>query len=511
MLEQTLPTTRRGWGNILPPRQEREPARLGGGHAHGGLRGVTARQRHAICTSVKRFSGVLLVLCLLAACRGEKAPANRKPGSGTPQTDAAPGRVLVIGADALDPAMVDALVAKGRLPNLAHLMEGGAHGILYSEREIRSPALWTTVATGRPRQVHGVYDFVTGSRLWPEEVRSDEKHLVTSNMRDAPAVWNLASDQGVPVAVVGWLNTWPAETVEGIMVSPYVALGKSKQITIKGAVYDDEPHQVYPEERWPEIKALIVGAEDVPESLVNQVARPPPRALADMYPLIERYRAAVRWSLAHTLTMRNVLLHLLAKDAPRLAMVFFEGADSLGHRFWLFGQPVEQIEAQLQQAGLPTAGAASLARLYGNVIEEYYEILDHVVGALVAAVPKDTVVLVVSDHGFGNRSQRWPVNPHVPFEGEHRLEGFVLVHGPGVAPGSDVYGATLYDVAPTVMEALGVRVDTPMEGASLLPDSPRQQSKPPPSVENPVPVTAPIASPYDEQEVDRLKSLGYVQ
>ena len=42
---------------------------------------------------------------------------------------------------------------------------------------------------------------------------------MTSDLRRVKALWNIASDRGLDVAVVGWWATWPPETVRGSIVS----------------------------------------------------------------------------------------------------------------------------------------------------------------------------------------------------------------------------------------------------------------------------------------------------
>ncbi len=422
-------------------------------------------------------------------------------------------KVLVIGTDGFDPLQVKRLAARGALPHLSALMRQGASGTLFSEREIRSPALWTTMATGRPREVHGIYDFVTGSRLWPADRRDEPRRLVTSNMRAVPAIWNIASEAGRTVGVVGWLSTWPAESVHGVMVSPYVALGQKKQHTIKGGLYADEERQVYPEARWEEIKQQIVSPFALAEAEIEALVPNAPDDLAALYPRLRRYRVAARWSLAHTQTMRNTTLALLETDRPDLTMVYVEGADSLGHRFWVFSQPDAEIEAQLTAAGLPTGHAARLSALYGEVVDHYYQTVDAMVGELLAAVDEDTLVMVVSDHGFGSRSGQWGINANVPFEGEHRIEGFVAIRGPGVVAGSTIHGATLYDVVPTVLDALGLPALEDGEGDSLLPALTHTLggSGARVAAEGRKKKATPMDSPFDAEEVERLRSLGYVQ
>jgi hypothetical protein len=73
-------------------------------------------------------------------------------------------RVLLIGVDGADPATLDRLIGQGRLPTFERLRREGAYGRLRSREPLLSPVIWTTIATGRTPQDHGVLDFVTRSQ-----------------------------------------------------------------------------------------------------------------------------------------------------------------------------------------------------------------------------------------------------------------------------------------------------------------------------------------------------------
>ena len=143
--------------------------------------------------------GVCVALALAAAlsCRGR----------------ANPGRVIVLGIDGLDPGVVERLAAEGRLPNLARLRDTGAFGRLQSRPPLLSPVIWTTIATGQPMERHGIAHFTV------VDPATGERIPVTSDLRRVKALWNIASDRGLDVAVVGWWATWPPETVRGSIVS----------------------------------------------------------------------------------------------------------------------------------------------------------------------------------------------------------------------------------------------------------------------------------------------------
>ena len=94
-----------------------------------------------------------------------------------------------------------------------------------------------------------------------------------------------------------------------------------------------------------------------------------------------------------------------------------------------------------------------------------------------------------------------------------RLEGTIIVGGPGIEAGSRIEEATLYDLAPTLLDMLGIAVEAGFEGRSLFPElrpeSPTRidisqftQSR---SAE------AGADESFRAEEIERLRSLGYVR
>src|SRR5262245_543766 len=149
---------------------------------------------------MRRLGGMAaLAILLVASC--QRAPT--------------PGRVIVLGLDGMDPATVDILMAEGKVPNFARLRSDGAYGRLVSSRPLLSPIIWTTIATGKTPDQHRIGHFVAVNE------KTGEQLPVTSQMRQVKALWNILSDAGRTVDVVGWWATWPAETVHGAVVSDH--------------------------------------------------------------------------------------------------------------------------------------------------------------------------------------------------------------------------------------------------------------------------------------------------
>lgn len=91
-----------------------------------------------------------LTLVLLGGCR------DRARGS-----EGAPGRkVVVLGADGMDPRLVERLISEGRLPNFARLQREGGFRPLTTSIPPQSPVAWSNFITGAGPGVHGIFDFI---------------------------------------------------------------------------------------------------------------------------------------------------------------------------------------------------------------------------------------------------------------------------------------------------------------------------------------------------------------
>ena len=91
----------------------------------------------------------------------------------------------MIGIDSADWKIIDALVAQGRMPNLASLRERGTSGPIQTLVDFPlSPVIWTSVATGKTPAKHGITWFLVDQ---PDGTRVP----VRSHNRKAKALWNI--------------------------------------------------------------------------------------------------------------------------------------------------------------------------------------------------------------------------------------------------------------------------------------------------------------------------------
>ena len=146
-------------------------------------------------TATKSFLWVALLptpLLLFLGCGSEPEPSS-EPSS----------RLVVIGVDSLSWSLVDPLLANGELPNLAALRARGSEAEMVPVEPLISPPNWTSLATGRSPEHHGIETFFTS------------RHQIR-----VPAVWDRLAAAGLRVGVYDFLLTWPAQPLPDGFVIP---------------------------------------------------------------------------------------------------------------------------------------------------------------------------------------------------------------------------------------------------------------------------------------------------
>ena len=391
-----------------------------------------------------------------------------------------PAKVVVIGLDGVSLNLLEPFTEKGITPHLGALMKEGTRGHLDSIWPLRTPQVWTTIVTGKLPGQHGIWDHLSNTYFNPPTIRTKKKQRVTRESRRSQALWGLLGQAGYRTLSVGWMATWPAEKVpKGVMVAPIELMGDRRQTTIKGSFYSGEKGLVSPKSLRKRVDKLIVNPTDLAREEVKAFADAPPKGdpfYKGLNPL-ERYVYGLSWSLARAKSVEALTLDLVAKTKPDVVFSYFQCSDSLLHRFWIFHKGPEAIRQRLKNHGYPTDRSEELYRRFGNVVEQCYRDVDARVGRILEATRNDeTLVLIVSDHGFGNA----PI-PHQmkaePFSGDHLDDGILLATARGIKKGARIQGANVTDITPTVLHWLGLEVGKDMVG-KVLTDLWEKKAKP---------------------------------
>jgi Flp pilus assembly protein TadD/predicted AlkP superfamily phosphohydrolase/phosphomutase len=411
-------------------------------------------------------------------------------------------KLLVIGLDGADWEILDPLLEQGRMPHLAGLIERGVRAKLLTISPTLSPVVWTSVATGVEPGRHGILDFLTktddGSGGQP----------VTSAQRRAATFWEILSGRGVPVGVVAWWASWPAEPVEGYLVSDRIAY----QLFGFRSDLEDPEGKTWPPELYDEVvRPRIVAPESVAWSEVAPYLRIEDLDPERLAPEERKRLEDLRTLLASGRTYLDVALTLREREQPRLEVLYLEGTDTVGHLFMPFRAPrLPGIDAERFEA-------------YRDVVDRYYETADAQLGELLAGRGDDWTVMVLSDHGFASDATRPRLTDsrigHGAAADWHRRFGMLVLSGSHVRAGSRLEEASIYDVAPTVLALFGEPVPTSWPGQVLgraiepafFEEHPvRYSETDPPRGEW---MAGPDGAPEDPAAaalVEKLRSLGYV-
>ena len=452
-----------------------------------------------------------LGLILMTACSG--------PVEAPPQADPAT-RVLLIGIDGAGWDEMLPLLAAGELPHLDALAQSGFSARLTTMAPALSPVIWTTIATGKSPRQHGIRGFLA------RDAASGGRYPVTSNLRRTSAIWNILSEAGVEVGVVGWWVTWPAEEVNGWMISPYSAPG---QTTWKGSVYaEGREDQTWPRDYLRQIAGEIErGVQGAMEEFGELFPVPEGMELPDY---LRAFLKDTKWVHVSDRIFRDVALKVLRDRQPGFLAVYLGGVDVTGHRFWRFTRPGEgEWERTAEQV-----------RVFRHCLENYYRWVDEAVGRLVAAAPAGTTTVVVSDHGMELRANRKgrPPTPQNLFPEEisgghvRGPDGILIVSGPRAARnfhpdlwreesnlprlGSPERPAVI-DVTPSLLYLFGLPVGRDMEGRVLTEMLDGGAEAPPidfvATWDDPGRYggeSTPIQSPRMDEVMKRLEGLGYI-
>jgi hypothetical protein len=377
--------------------------------------------------------------------------------------------VRIVGIDGLDRRMAEEMIARGEMPHLQTLLAASAHAPLRAEPEQVPAIVWTTIATGRGPAVHGIHS--AGARHLPgmrtpvpladrtrfsravgaaaDLLRLTRRQPASSVLRGAKAFWNVASEKGLRVLVVNWWATWPADRVNGQIVTDRALLKLEK-----GGRADRETH---PDDLLERLRPL--AAADAPQDRARR---------------IDTFAAAAARMLHHSATVAD------------LEAVYLPGLDIV----------------TMQQLGdaAATADVASLPPRM-DAVRGHHRFIDEVLGGLRADMPANGVLLLVGDPGRLPRQSG-------SAEGLIVLSGAAIVPGAMAAGGErDVAPTVLHLLGMPVSDELeGVVLEAALSPAFRAAHPVRRV----PSY-GLRPQGRLRESAFDREMLEELKSLGYIQ
>ncbi|MBI5789568.1 MAG: alkaline phosphatase family protein [Candidatus Schekmanbacteria bacterium] len=265
------------------------------------------------------------------------------------------GKVIVIGLDGATFELIKPWVKEGKLPNLAKLMQEGSYGELKSTPEKISPAAWTSFSTGKNPGKHGIYHFTA------MDTSALKLRVINATCRDGNPIWSYLSNAEKSVCVINVPFTFPADKVNGLMISGW----DSPSIDSAGFTY---PANLLDE--------LLEKFKEFP-----------------ITPTIKKYTTDSHPDLAigdihHLLDFRTMLSrYLQKKNKWDFFITVYTATDEVQHHFWHHMDKRHMLYNP------------DKARLYGSAIFDVYQKCDQAVGELLTDADEDTTIVIMSDHG----------------------------------------------------------------------------------------------------------------
>lgn len=265
-------------------------------------------------------------------------------------------RVHVIGLDGATFTNLSPWMEMGLLPNLEKVFNNGVSGVLKTIVPAYTPAAWTSFATGVNPGKHGVFGFV-------DVLPNGRKSIVSSRSVRSPTLWNILSQEGYRVAVVNVPVTYPPVKVNGIIVSGMLTPTENHGYTYPSDLKDEILAN------FPDYKAIPY--KDFPEMRKTKPAQDVLKAMRD------RMRQ-----------VGEVYQYLWEKEPWDLYINVLREPDVIQHLFW------DDIEAILQ---------GNADEDINHEILKTYQAIDELIGRRIDTLDDDTVLIILSDHGFGKR------------------------------------------------------------------------------------------------------------
>ncbi|MEK6301428.1 MAG: alkaline phosphatase family protein [Acidobacteriota bacterium] len=263
-------------------------------------------------------------------------------------------KLLVIGLDGASFDVLDPLIEKGRLKNLAALIARGARADLITTFPPITAVAWSSFMTGKNPGKHGIFEFV---RL---DHDSKRELAVNASFRQGHAIWDLLSDAGERVVVHNFPCTYPPHEVNGLMIADFMTPRGRRDFTFPASLLSEIEEKFGPYRLHLSQTYANRNVEGVLDELFDEL----------------EYKAKVS----------EYLMTSYEWDA---FFQYFWGTDRIQHELWHI---IDEAHPRHDERE---------ARLYRERVYAYFDRVDEIVGRLVELAGEGALVCVASDHGFG--------------------------------------------------------------------------------------------------------------
>ena len=431
-------------------------------------------------------------------------------------------KIFFLGIDGLSLHILNDLLRERKLPHFTSLIENGCYGELETMRPTNSAVIWTSIITGKGKKEHGIDSFIAyrwqnrairkttmkklmklgGRTLVQKMIKNGSINTfpLSGEMIRVKTLFEILSDAGKKVGVINWWHSWPAEAVNGFVISDRINYARWQEKY--GGVHPPE-RLTYPSSLLDTIKSLIMLPQEVDINSYRRFVDISGTDLKEMRTAAYRHHQ-LKSELKHLIsldeTVRKIAFYSLSHvTGLDLFSLYFRGVDIMSHCALQYSEWNKYATVDSEER-----------RKYGKAVSEYYCYMDTVLGELLKETGHDTSLIIASDHGFvqekngkfGHRRSKPP--------------GILILSGGNFKKGKQIAGATIFDLAPTILYLSGLPVACDMKGKVLkdyiqedfINQHPVTSVKSYGKREKKIPISP--SPSVDEEIKERLKALGYI-
>jgi predicted AlkP superfamily phosphohydrolase/phosphomutase len=269
-------------------------------------------------------------------------------------------RIIIIGIDGINADLLYRLLPEEVFPTLHRIIGQGISGDLHSVFPTHSAAAWASFMTGQVPAMHGVFDF---------KVRFLDGSYGYAKPSSDTTLWHFLGKYGYSVGVFNFPVSFPPDAINGWMVSGMLS---------------------------PDLRRFTY-----PSTLANEISSAFPGYILDVeWGLYENRPQDLLEDLSNMVSVRSkVALYLLEKHPVDVFAMAFIATDRAQHALWRYLDPLH-----------PLHDARRNTESLRQAIYNFYRLIDKAIAEILSSVDKDTMVIVLSDHGFQSAAWQFHVN-----------------------------------------------------------------------------------------------------
>lgn len=258
-------------------------------------------------------------------------------------------KIFVLGLDGASYLLINKFLEEGKLPNFKKVIDNGIFTELISSIPPHTAPGWVSAFTGVQAGKHGIYQF------WDTQSSKYIGDYMGRNQYGVLPVWDILNDFGFKTGMVNIPMTHPPKEVDGFIMT------------------------------WPLSNTLKYT---YPKGLLHEIAKVKGHYATDinfMYKDDERY---IDKALEVTNKRLVTIKYLMENKEWDLFVSVFTEIDRVSHYYWNYMDTkspwyIETLDESLK-----------------NAIENIYIETDKILGQLMDLLSEDTLLMIMSDHGF---------------------------------------------------------------------------------------------------------------